>query len=310
MSRGVALTGWGGALPPAVVTNADIEARLETTDRWITERTGIRERRIGGTSGGLATEAGQQALGSAGVDPATVDLLVLATTTPDQTMPATAATVHDALGLSGGAFDLNAACAGFVYALHVAHSSVASGNSARALVVGVDIMSGIVDEDDRSTAVLFGDGAGAVVVEATEGEDRVLGWDLGVDGSARDLLSAPVGGKITMEGKEVYRRAVRITVESARAALERAKCTVDDVALFIPHQANLRIIEAVSERLGLPIDRTAAMVDRTGNTSAASIPLALAEAAVSGRIRPGDTVLMTGFGAGMAWASGVLRWGA
>ncbi len=310
MSRGVALTGWGGALPPAVVTNADIEARLETTDRWITERTGIRERRIGGTSGGLATEAGQHALGSAGVDPATVDLLVLATTTPDQTMPATAATVHDALGLSGGAFDLNAACAGFVYALHVAHSSVASGNSARALVVGVDIMSGIVDRDDRSTAVHFGDGAGAVVVEATEGEDRFLGWDLGVDGSARDLLSAPVGGKITMEGKEVYRRAVRITVESARAALERAKCTVDDVALFIPHQANLRIIEAVSERLGLPMDRTAAMVDRTGNTSAASIPLALAEAAVSGRIRPGDTVLMTGFGAGMAWASGVLRWGA
>jgi 3-oxoacyl-[acyl-carrier-protein] synthase-3 len=305
---GVALTGWGAALPPTVVTNADLEARLDTSDAWITERTGIRERRVGGTTGALAAVAGRAALDRAGLSGGDIDLLVLATTTPDQLVPATSATVQHELGTRGGAFDLNAACAGFVYAL-VVTSALLGTRTTRALLVASDTLSRITDQEDRSTAVLFGDGAGAVVLEEVAGDGHLLSWDLGADGAALPLLYCDHGGFLKMEGQEVFRRAVRVMVDSARVALEGAKATAADVALWVPHQANLRIIEAANSRLGLPIERTALVLDRTGNTSSASIPLALAKAADDGRIQPGDLVLLSGFGAGMTWASAVLRWG-
>jgi 3-oxoacyl-[acyl-carrier-protein] synthase-3 len=310
----VALVGWGGALPPTVVTNADLEARLDTTDKWIVERTGINERRIGGTVGELSIEAGRAALRQADVDPGSVDLLVLATMTPDQAMPATSAAVHGALGLRGGAFDLNAACSGFVYGLFTAYAALTTGAVSRVLIIGSDVMSTVVDPDDRSTAVLFGDGAGAVLLESRpdqsgDGEDHFLGWDFGLDASAHDILQADLGGTVTMEGREVYRRAVRASVESITSALARAGLTTEDVDLFVPHQANLRIIEAVADRLHVPMERTILSVQYTGNTSAASIPLALTDAANAGRLADGDVVVMTGFGAGMTWATAVFRWG-
>ncbi len=307
-TSGVAVVGWGVALPDTAVTNADLEARLDTSDRWITERTGIRERRIGGTTGQLAAAAARQALVAADASPGSVELLVLATSTPDQQIPATASAVQDALGLSCGAFDVNAACSGFVYAL-VAGAGTAGVGARRVLVVGADVMSRITDQGDRSTAVLFGDGAGAVVLDAVEGPGQLLGWDLGSDGSLRHLLQADVGGYIRMEGKEVFRRAVRVMVDSAEAAMARAGLTLADVDLLVPHQANTRIITAACERLGIPMERTAMVLDRTGNTSAASIPLALGDAAQSGMLAKGDVVLLVGFGAGMSWASAVLRWG-
>ena len=305
---GAAVTGWGTALPPTIVTNAELEARLDTSDAWITERTGIRERRVGGSTGELAVRAGRAALDRAGLTGNDIDLLVLATTTPDQLVPATSASVQQQLGTRVGAFDLNAACAGFVYALVVTNAMLGTGTP-RALVVASDTLSRITDQDDRGTAVLFGDGAGAVVLEEVAGEGHLLSWDLGADGSALSLLYCDHAGFLKMEGQEVFRRAVRVMVESARTALEGAKATVADVALWVPHQANLRMIEAANSRLGLPLDRTAIVLDRTGNTSSASIPLALAEAADGGRLQPGDLVLLSGFGAGMTWASAVLRWG-
>jgi 3-oxoacyl-[acyl-carrier-protein] synthase-3 len=305
---GVAVVGWGVALPDATVTNADLEARLDTSDRWITERTGIRERRVGGTTGELATAAARQALVAAEASSGSVELMVLATSTPDQQLPATASAVQDALGLGCGAFDVNAACSGFVYAL-VAGAGMAAMGARRVLVVGADVMSRVTDQQDRSTAVLFGDGAGAVVLDAVEGPGQLLGWDLGSDGSLRHLLQADVGGYVRMEGKEVFRRAVRVMIDSSEAALARAGLSADDVDLLVPHQANTRIIEAACERLGIPMARTASVLDRTGNTSAASIPLALGDAAAAGRLSKGDIVLLVGFGAGMTWASAVLRWG-
>ena len=308
MTRGAAIAGWGSALPETVVTNADLEARLDTSDSWIVERTGIRERRVGGTTSELSVAAGRAAMARAGVLPPDVDLLVLATTTPDQAVPATSATVQHELGLRCAAFDLNAACSGFVYSIVTAHALISTGAD-RALVIGTDTLSGITDPGDRGTAVLFADGSGALVLEALPGDDRVLGWDLGVDGSGVPLLYCAHGAYIQMDGREVFRRAVRVTVESAQAALERAKLSSEDIALFVPHQANLRIIEAANQRLRIPVDRTAMVLDRTGNTSAGSIPLALAEAADAGRLRDGDNVLLSGFGAGMTWASVVVRWG-
>ncbi|MCU1463264.1 MAG: 3-oxoacyl-(acyl-carrier-protein) synthase [Acidimicrobiales bacterium] len=305
--RGAVITGWGTALPDKVVTNADLEARLDTTDAWITERSGIRERRVGGTTTGLATDAGAAALAAAALEPADIDLLILATTTPDQTVPATASAVQDALGLTCGAMDVNAACSGFVYGLVTACGLIGLG-AGRILLIGAETLSRITDQDDRGTAVLFADGAGAVVVEAVDGPGSLLGWDLGSDGSLRSILYADVGGYLEMEGREVFRRAVRVTVDSAQAAMQRAGVTADDIALFVPHQANLRIIDAAGQRIGIPSDRTAIVLDRTGNTSSASIPLALADALDHGRVRADDLVLLSGFGAGMTWASAVLRW--
>jgi len=290
-----------------VVTNADFEARLDTSDAWIVERTGIRERRFGGTTRSLAVEAARAALDRAGRRASEIDLLILSTTTPDQAVPATSSAVHADLGCSGAAFDLNAACAGYVYSIVTAVAMLGVGYR-RALVIGADTLSRITDQDDRSTAVLFADGAGAVVIEADDHE-MLLAHDLGLDGTLGSLLYCDHGGYLAMEGKEVFRRAVRASVESAQKVLAEAGVGPDDIALFVPHQANLRIIHAAVQRLGLAPERAAIVLDRTGNTSSGSMGIALAEAADEGRLADGDLVLLSGFGAGMTWASAVLRWG-
>jgi 3-oxoacyl-[acyl-carrier-protein] synthase-3 len=305
---GGAIVGWGVALPEKIVTNADLCEYLDTSDQWIRERSGIQSRHVGGTSTGLATEAGLKAIRQAGIDPATVDLLVLATATPDQSVPATSASVQHALGLKCGAFDLNAACSGFIYALVTAHAYLSLG-CRRILVIGVDTISRIVDWSDRSTAVLFGDGAGAVVLDAVEGPGQLLGWHLDCDGSGAGLLQADVGGHVKMDGREVFKRAVRLMVESSERSMAMAGITASQVGLLVPHQANIRIIEAASERLSIPMDRISVVLHRTGNTSSASVPLAMVQAIDDGRIHDGDYLLMVGFGAGMTAASTVIRWG-
>lgn len=301
------ITGWGTALPEKVVTNADLEATLDTTDAWIVERTGIRERRIGGTTTGLGIDAGRDAMAHAGVRGADVDLVILCTSTPDEAMPASASVIQQELDVRGGAMDLNAACSGFVYGLAAADGMLRAGLR-RVLLIGSETMSRLVDWDDRSTAILFGDGAGAVVLERGDGPGRVLGVDLGSDGSLRHILRADLGGTIEMDGPEVFRRAVRVMVDSATAALAAAGVGVDDIALFVPHQANTRIIASAGAKLGIGPERTANILPTTGNTSAASIPLALADAADGGRLAAGDLVLVIGFGAGMSWASAVIEW--
>jgi 3-oxoacyl-[acyl-carrier-protein] synthase-3 len=303
-----AIVGVGAALPPHVVTNADLEARLETSDEWIVERTGIRERRAGGSTAPLGAAAATRALEAAGVAPTAVELLVVATTTPDLQVPPAAAAVHRELGLGCGAFDVNGACAGFVHALAAAWSLLEAMGGRFGLVVGVDCLSRITDPSDRSTAVLFGDGAGAAVVDR-ERTGTLLAVDFATDSEAHDLLTCEHGGFIKMEGREVFRRAVRATTESALRVLARAGRTATEVALFVPHQANLRIVEATAERLGIPMDRTAVVLDRTGNTSAGSIPLALAHALGTAGVRPGELVLLSGFGAGMSVASALVEWG-
>jgi len=301
------ITGWGAALPEKVVTNIDLEATLDTTDAWIVERTGIRERRVGGTTAGLGIDASRTAMERAGVVAEDVDLVLLCTSTPDETMPATASVIQQALGVRGGAVDLNAACSGFVYGLVAADGFLRAGMR-RVLLVGSETMSRIVDWDDRSTAILFGDGAGAIVLERGDGPGRVLGFDLGSDGSLRHILHADTGGTIEMDGPEVFRSAVRVMVASGAAALAHAGVHADEVALFVPHQANARIITSAGAKLGIDPERTVNILGTTGNTSAASIPMALAEAADAGRLAAGDLVLVIGFGAGMSWASAVIEW--
>jgi 3-oxoacyl-[acyl-carrier-protein] synthase III len=301
------ITGWGTALPEKIVTNVDLEATLDTTDEWIVERTGIRERRIGGTTTGLGIDAARQAMVRAGVTGDDIDLVILCTSTPDEAMPASASVIQQELGVRGGAVDMNAACSGFVYGLVAADGFLRAGMQ-RVLLIGSETMSRIVDWDDRGTAILFGDGAGAIVLEQGAGPGRVLGFDLGSDGSLRHILHADVGGTIEMDGPEVFRRAVRVMVESARAALASAGVGVDDLALFVPHQANTRIIASACAKLGIDADRTVNILPTTGNTSAASIPMALADAADAGRLASGDLVLVIGFGAGMSWASAVIEW--
>jgi 3-oxoacyl-[acyl-carrier-protein] synthase-3 len=307
-TRGAVITGWGTALPDKVVTNEDLAATMDTNDEWIRERTGIVERHVGGSTASLSIESGRQALERSGVDPASIDVLVLSTTTPDQIVPATSPTVQHALGLRCGAFDVNAACSGFTYGLVVAHGLIAAGAN-RALVIGTDTLSRITDWTDRGTAILFADGSGAVVVEATEGPGQLLGWDIDADGSLAPLLDCDIGGYIHMDGKEVFRKAVRIMVDSAEKSMKHAGVTRDDIKLVVPHQANVRIIEAACSRLGVPIERAEMVIQHTGNTSSASIPLALGQALDDGRISNGDIVLLVGFGAGMTAASAILRWG-
>lgn len=303
------IIGWGTALPDGVLSNADLESRLDTTDEWITERTGIKERRVGGSTAGLAAEAGAAAIKSAGIDPSTIDLLILCTTSPDRSLPATASTVQEALGLDCGAFDLNAACSGFVYGLVSANGFIAMG-AKRILLIGAETLDRMTDPDDRTTAILFGNGAGAAVIEEVPqgAEPQLLSWELGSDGAAEHILYAEVGGYMQMNGREVFRRAVHVMVNSARTAMARAGVTADDIDVVVPHQANIRIIESACNRLDLPMEKTAQVLHATGNTSAASIPLALVDALETGRVKDGDLVLFVGFGAGMTWASAVLRW--
>jgi 3-oxoacyl-[acyl-carrier-protein] synthase-3 len=320
--------GWGTAVPEKLVTNAEMEQRVDTTDAWIVERTGIRERHVAATTdttASLAIDAGTAAIKNAGIPPDAIDLLIVATASPEQPIPHTGAFVGEGLGLRCGSFDLGAGCAGFVYMLVVGSSLLATGNLDHVLIVGAELLSRLIDPDDRATSILFGDGAAAAVLSRSPDDGPgVLAWDLGCDGSAAGLLEIRAGGSrmpatpetiaageqyLKMQGQEVFRRAVRVVVDSARATLDRAGVSPSDVAWFVPHQANIRIIESAASRLGIGGDRTIVNIDHYGNTSAASIPLALAEAADDGRLKDGDLVLMSGFGAGMTWASALLRWG-
>ena len=307
-TRGGIVTGWGIAVPDKVVTNDDLSVTMDTNDAWIRERTGIRERRIGGTTSGLAIEAGLAALEKAGRRPDEIDAIILATTTPDQIVPGTSATVQDGIGITGGAFDVNAACSGFVYALTVAHGMIAIG-AERLLVIGAETLSKITDWEERSVSILVGDGAGAVVLEAVDGPGQLLSYKLGADGSLRHLLKCDHGGYLYMNGKEIFRKAVAVVVESAQQAIAEAGLTPDQIDLVVPHQANLRIISAACQRLGIPEEKAVVVIDRYGNTSSASIPLALADALDTDRLQAGQHVLLTGFGGGMTWASAVLKWG-
>jgi len=308
IGRGGIITGHGIAVPDKVVTNDDLALTLDTNDAWIRERTGIRERRIGGTTSQLAIDAGLAALEKAGRRPDEIDAVILATTTPDQIVPGTSATVQDGIGITGGAFDVNAACSGFVYALTVGHGLLAIG-AERLLVIGSETLSKITDWDERSVSILVGDGAGAVVLEAVDGPGQLLSYKLGADGSLRHLLKCDHGGYLYMNGKEIFRKAVAVVVESAQAAIAEAGLTADQIDLVVPHQANLRIISAACQRLGIPEEKAVVVIDRYGNTSSASIPLALADALDTDRLQAGQHVLLTGFGGGMTWASAVLKWG-
>jgi 3-oxoacyl-[acyl-carrier-protein] synthase-3 len=320
------------ALPEGRLTNAELEARgIGTTDQWIVERTGIRERRIMApeeTTAGLAVAAGNAAIKSAGITPGDLALLIVATCTPEQPIPETSAFVADGLGVRCGAFDVGAACAGFGYGMVVASGLIeAGGVTGPVLVIGAENLTRIIDPTDRGVVILFGDGAGAAVLAPSRGGPDgpgVLSFDLGSDGSAASLIEVRAGGSrqpttaatvasgahwMTMEGQEVFRRAVRVVVDSSQAALERAGLTADQLDWFVPHQANARIVSAAASRLKIPPERCIMNIDRYGNTSAASIPIALTEAAEDGRLSDGDLLLLSGFGAGMTWASAVLRWG-
>jgi 3-oxoacyl-[acyl-carrier-protein] synthase-3 len=327
VSNAVAVTGWGVAIPEGRLTNHDLEQLVDTTDEWIVARTGVRERRIVAadeSTATLATAAGAAAIKRAGLTPGDVDLLIIATVTPEQPIPHTGAYVGERLGLSCGSFDINAACSGFVYELVVGSAMVRSGLR-NVLVIGAETLSRITDYEDRATCILFGDAAGAAVLSGDATRDALLAWDLGCDGSAADILAVPAGGSrlpasaatvagrehyLKMQGPEVFKRAVRAVVDSARLTLERAGVGSDAVDWFVPHQANLRIIDSASTRLGIPRERVLVNIERYGNTSSASIPVALFEAVDDGRVQPGDRVLLSGFGAGMTWASALLEWGA
>ncbi len=304
---GARFIGWGTALPEKVVTNEELSKTMDTTDEWIRERTGIERRHIGGTTASLSIESGRKAIQMAGIDPLSIDALVLSTTTPDRTVPATSAAVQHGLGLRCGAFDVNAACSGFVYALVTGHGLIAMGMK-RVLVIGTDTLSRITDWTDRNTAILFADGSGAAVIEAVSGPGQLMGWDFDADGSLEELLYAEIGGTLHMDGKEVFRRAVRIMVDSAEKSLKASGLTANEINLVVPHQANVRIIEAACKRLDIPMSKTAIVLQETGNTSSASIPLALFDAVANSRVKSGDNVLLVGFGAGMTAASAVIKW--
>ena len=307
--RGIRITGWGIAVPDKVVTNDDMAVRLDTSDEWIVERTGIRERHLGGTTSGLAIEAAQAALASAGRTPEEIDHLVLATTTPDSIVPGTAPTVQHGIGMRGGAFDINAACSGFVYGLITVAGLIAVG-SGPVLLIGSETLSRITDMDDRKIAIIVGERGGALAHVPVDGPGGLLSWNMNADGSLKHLLKCEHGGTLFMDGKEVFRKAVRVVVESAERAMADAGLGPEDISLMVPHQANVRIIQAAAQRLGIPEDRTVVVIDRYGNTSSASIPLALNDALVNGRVHDGDNLLLTGFGGGMTWASAIFRWNA
>ena len=304
-----AITGLGTAKGHKVVTNHDLAQTLDTSDEWIVERTGIHERRVGGSCLELGGQAAKIALKQAEIDATELDLIICSTCTPDQVFPAVSNRIQNELGATCGAFDLNAACSGFTYGVSLAHSQIAAGME-RVLVIGVDTLSRFTDWDDRSTAILFGDGAGAVVLEPAIRDDRgVLSTYMGSEGRFADLLICDFGDYIKMDGKEVFRQAVRVMVSASQRVLADAGLEASDVAAVIPHQANFRIIESAMKRLDIPLEKAATVLETTGNTSSASIPLAMDEAVSKGAINDGDVVLLVGFGAGMSVAAALLRWG-
>jgi 3-oxoacyl-[acyl-carrier-protein] synthase-3 len=316
----VTITGLGVHVPERVVTNEELSQYVDTSDEWIRERTGIRERRMAAREEALsdvALPAALAALEQAGAEGHEIDLLVVATVTPDMAFPSTAALLADRLGATdAAAYDLSAGCTGFVYAVAQAYGMVAGGLSRKALVVGGDLLSRILDWEDRSTLVLFGDGAGAVVLEPS-GEPGFLGFELGADGAGGASLWLPGSGSrlfddperyVKMNGREVFKFATRVLVQSAGDVLARCDASVDDVDVYVPHQANVRIIDHAAKKLGFPKEKVVINVDRYGNTSSGSIPLALADAVADGRLRRGELVLMTGMGAGLTWGSALMRW--
>jgi len=318
----ISITGLGAYVPQRVLTNDELSTLVDTSDEWIMARTGIRERRIAAPEEALtdlALPAARAALAQAQVDARDVDLLVCATVTPDMMFPTSSALLADELGApDAAAYDLLAGCTGFMYALVQAYGMMAAGLARRALVVGGDVLSRILDWTDRSTLVLFGDGAGAVVLERVE-HRGFLGFELGADGGGGIHLSLPGSGSRRMEeavgngfvhmnGREVFKFATRVLVASAQAVLERCGVSVDEVDVYVPHQANVRIMDHAAEKLGIPRERMIVNVDRYGNTSSGSIPLALADAQREGRLKKGDLVLMTGMGAGLTWGSGLMEW--
>jgi 3-oxoacyl-[acyl-carrier-protein] synthase-3 len=318
--RRISITGLGCHVPERVVSNDDLATMVDTNDQWIRERTGIRERRVAADDEALtdiSLPAARRALEMAGVEASAIDLLIVATVTPDMAFPSAAALLADALGMpDAAAYDLSAGCTGFVYAVAQAHSMLASGLSKRALVVGGDVLSKILDWTDRSTVVLFGDGAGAVVLEAVD-EGGFIGFELGADGSGGESLWLPGSGSrhfddaekfVKMNGREVFKFATRVMVSSAEAILAECGKTVDDVDVYVPHQANVRIIDHAVRKLGIAEEKTVVNVERYGNTSSGSIPLALADAADDGRLEPGKLVLLTGMGAGLTWGSALIEW--
>lgn len=321
------ITGTGSFLPKKVLTNDDLSKMLDTTDEWITKRTGIKERRIvenGATASDLAIEASLRALDDANVLPSEVDLIVAATITPDCLVPSTACFLQDKIGASNaGAFDILAACAGFVYALSIAKSFVASGAMKTVLVVGTECLSKITDYTDRSTCILFGDGAGAVVVQRGNGRREIITTHLGSDGSQAELLMLPAGGSklptshetiesrlhyIRLKGKELFKVAINNMVDVITKTVAENNMKIEDIDLIIPHQSNIRIIEAAMERLKLPRKKAYINIDRIGNTSSASIPIAIDEIDKGGMLNPGDLVLLVAFGGGLTWSSSIIKW--
>ncbi len=328
------IVGWGMAVPERVLTNFDLEAIVETSDAWIRERTGIHERRIAGeneSAASLGFAAARRALGVANILPTAIDLIIVATSTPEHIFPSTASLIQDWLGASNaGAFDLSAACTGFIYALDMAAQAILSGSINTALVIGTETISRLVDWEDRNTCILFGDGAGAVVVRVSSMPGGILSTVLRSDGSGFDLLGVPTVGsldahvpdaglprdgsrptmhKLYMNGREVFRFATRVIKDSVLEAVQKAGLTLADIDWIVPHQANQRIIDRAAKNLEIPLERFICNLDRYGNTSAASIPLALCEAIADGRIRPDQTLVLVGFGGGLTWGAMVLRWG-
>jgi 3-oxoacyl-[acyl-carrier-protein] synthase-3 len=315
-------------VPPKVVTNADLEKLVQTSNEWIVSRTGIRERHIAGegeTTRTMSVTAAQAALQRAGLTAADLDLIIVATSSPDYLLPPVSSQIQHELGAECGAFELTAGCTGFVYGLSVAHQFIAAGSYDTVMVIGAEIISRAVDWTDRNTCVLFGDGAGAVILQATDQPTGVLSFVLGSDGSGAEHLIVPGGGAVNplsqrvldqrqnfihMNGREVFRFATRVLGRAAQEAVLKSGLSSDDIALLIPHQANLRIIQVAQRELGLPDEKVFVNLDRYGNTSAASIPIALCEALAAGRCKDGDNIVLVGFGAGLTWASAVVRLGA
>ncbi len=330
MARYSRIIGWGMYVPERVLTNDDLARMVDTSDEWIRTRTGIRERHIVDkpteSTATLAARAARAALDKAGISPTALDMIIVSTSSPEHIFPATACIVQDLIGATNaGAYDLSAACSGFVYALAMAHGLIVSEQADTVMVIGSETLSRLVDWHDRNTCVLFGDGAGAVILQASDMPGGVLATVLGADGSGAYLLSLPAGGSrrppsletvrngehyIKMDGKAVFRFATRVMAEATREVVEKAGLSLDDVALIIPHQANIRIIEtSVVKQLKFPRERVFVNLDRYGNTSTASIPIALTEAVEAGKIRPGDYIVMVGFGAGLTWAAALVQWG-
>jgi len=329
MARYAHIIGWGKYVPPNILTNEDLAKMVDTTDGWIRERTGIAQRHIVSSKEStalLAVHAAREAIEVADVNPSDIDLVIVATATPEYLFPATACLVQDALGAArAGAFDLEAGCSGFMYALSTAAGMIRSEMYNTILVVGAETLSRIVDWNDRATCVLFGDGAGAVILRGSAEPGGLLASILGSDGSGGELLAVPGGGSkhptgpetvlskmhtIKMNGREVYRFATRVMAQASKQVAEQAGWPLDQIDLFIPHQANVRIIDSAAKALKLPPDKVFVNLDRYGNTSAASIPIALCEAIDAGRIKAGDHLVMVGFGAGLTWAACAIEWSA